>query len=104
MRSAAQVSNMRDRSRSVRHRSRTLRMASRQLRASIESLRSGMANRRSESPRLPTGFDLTALIWQRVHATRAQAQALRDRAAYLRQQAAEFRARGRQNDTASAGS
>lgn len=99
--------NVRDRSRSARERSRSLRVTSQQLRDSLENLRAYAAEvgggRLETHPGAPpvedfaqstrrTPLDFAAMMRQRVHKARAEAQILRRRAADLRQQAAEFRA------------
>jgi hypothetical protein len=88
-------SDIRDRSRSARARSTSLRVTSKQLRESVKALRAhrfqtdpGLPEQGTSSPR---GFAVS--IQQRVYKARHKAQALRRRAADLRNQAAAFRAR-----------
>lgn len=104
------LANVRQRSRSARERSRSLRVTSQQLRESLENLHTYAAEvsegtfeshgplhgrPAAEFPeaRRRTPLDFAAMMRQRVHEARAEAQSLRRRAADLRQQAAEFRAR-----------
>lgn len=104
------LASVRDRSRSARERSASLRLTSQQLRNSLENLRvyasqvnSSWLDSRAVSPAPAphepspppwrTPLDFAALMRQRVHKARAEAQILRRRAAHLRSQAAQFRAR-----------
>jgi hypothetical protein len=110
MTGADRFSNVRDRSRSARARSINLRITSQQLRDSLENLRiyaaevnGGLPEHHKPAPgSAPAGdsstvrgtpLDFAGLIRERVHKAHVEAQALRRRAADLRSQAAEFRAR-----------
>lgn len=113
-------SNIRDRSRAARQRSKGLRITSQQLRESLENLRACAAGVNGDVPEshkltsastgaegssiLPrTPLDFASMVRERVRKARMEAQAQRRRAADLRNQAAEFRARSenlRSNSTA----
>lgn len=104
-------SDVRERSRSARERSTNLRVVSQHLRQSLETLRAsaaeagtGLAPDQSSPSRddghlaplpLMTPMDFAARMRQRVYKARMEAQELRRRAAALKHQAVEFRARSK---------